>query len=141
MVFGLGSKCTHPLKFVPNCFVDSNSIAGEWLGHEMLPTYAGGNTQQNGSPVLVQVIYCWRHVPLSYGLKFDDVNDVLKALLEAITRRPVQYLEGGLEVHYSVISGAVGETSMMEKLKKWIQFDYPPVFHSGSGQHFSLMTL
>ncbi|EYB95020.1 hypothetical protein Y032_0164g3519 [Ancylostoma ceylanicum] len=36
------------------------------------------------------------------------------------------YLEGGLEVHYSVISGVVGETSMMEKLKKWIQFDYPP---------------
>ncbi|EYC38971.1 hypothetical protein Y032_0684g1511 [Ancylostoma ceylanicum] len=34
----------------------------------------------------------------SYGLKFDDVNAVLKALLEAITRRLVQYLEDGLEV-------------------------------------------
>ena len=77
-------------------------------------------------------------MPLSHGLKFDDVNAVLKALVEAITRRPVQYLEGGLEVHYSIIFGALGETSMMEKLNKWIQFDYPPVFHSGSRTHKAL---
>ncbi|EYC30742.1 hypothetical protein Y032_0004g1742 [Ancylostoma ceylanicum] len=93
VVFGLGSKCTRPLKFVPNCFVDSNSIAREWLGHEMLPSYAEGNAQQSGSPVLAQVTWYWRHVPQSYGLKFDDVDAVLKALLQAITRRPVQYLE------------------------------------------------
>ncbi|EYC36131.1 hypothetical protein Y032_0930g3092 [Ancylostoma ceylanicum] len=82
-----------------------------------------------------------RHVPQSYGLKFDDVNAVLKALVEAITRRHVHYLEGGLGPHYSVISGAIGGTTMMEKLNKWIQFDYPPVFHSGSRPHFSLKTL
>ncbi|EYC22126.1 hypothetical protein Y032_0018g3732 [Ancylostoma ceylanicum] len=73
----------------------------------------------------------------SYGLKFDDVNAVLKAPVEAITRRHVQYLEGGLEVHYSITPEAVGETSMMEKLNKWIQFDYPPVFHSASRPHFT----
>ena len=67
-------------------------------------------------------------MPLSHGLKFDDVDAVLKALVEAITRRDVQYLGGGLEVHYSIISGVIGETSMMEKLNKWIQFDCPPPF-------------
>ncbi|EYC29663.1 hypothetical protein Y032_0006g3108 [Ancylostoma ceylanicum] len=61
--------------------------------------------------------------PISYGLKFDDVNAVLKALLVAITRRPAQYLEGALEAHYSMISGAIQGTSMMEKLNNWIQFD------------------
>ncbi|EYC05446.1 hypothetical protein Y032_0082g1588 [Ancylostoma ceylanicum] len=34
-------------------------------------------------------------MPLSYGPKFDDVNAVFKALVEAITRRPVQCLGGG----------------------------------------------
>ncbi|EYC34126.1 hypothetical protein Y032_0001g26 [Ancylostoma ceylanicum] len=80
-------------------------------------------------------------MPLSYGLKFDDVNAVLKALVEAITRRPAQYLEGGLEVHDSIIFGAIGKTSMMKKLNKWIQFNCPLVFHSGSRPHFSLKTL
>ncbi|EYC18726.1 hypothetical protein Y032_0026g1332 [Ancylostoma ceylanicum] len=80
-------------------------------------------------------------MPQSYGLKFGDVNAVLKALVVAITRRPVQYLEGGLEVYYSIISGAIGESSMMEKLNKWIQFDCPPAFHSGSRPHLSLKTL
>ncbi|EYC25175.1 hypothetical protein Y032_0012g1748 [Ancylostoma ceylanicum] len=51
---------------------------------------------------------CWGHVSQSCGLKFDDVNAVLKALVEAITRRPVQYLEDGLMVHYSIIFGAIG---------------------------------
>ncbi|EYC34311.1 hypothetical protein Y032_0001g351 [Ancylostoma ceylanicum] len=76
----------------------------------------------------------------SHGLKFDDVNAVLKALVEAITRRRVKYLEDGPEVQYSNIFGVIGGTSMMEKLDKWIQFDYPPVFHSGSRPHFSLTT-
>ncbi|EYC15115.1 hypothetical protein Y032_0038g3639 [Ancylostoma ceylanicum] len=107
----------------------------------MSPTYAEGNAQQSGSPVLAQVTWYWRHVPQSYGLKFDDINAVLKAMLQAITRRPVQYLEGDPEVHYSITSGAIGETSMKEKLKKWIQFDYPPLFHSGSRPYFSLKTL
>ena len=80
-------------------------------------------------------------MPLSHKLKFDDVNAVLKALVGAITRSPVPYLEGGLEAHYSIISGAIGQMSMMEKLKKWIQFDYPSLFHSGSRPHFSLKTL
>ncbi|EYC41632.1 hypothetical protein Y032_0561g3476 [Ancylostoma ceylanicum] len=63
----------------------------------MLPTYAEGNAQQSDGPVLAQVTWYWRDVPQNYGLKFNDVNAVLKALLQAITRRPVQYLEGGLE--------------------------------------------
>ncbi|EYC06553.1 hypothetical protein Y032_0075g955 [Ancylostoma ceylanicum] len=56
VVFGLELKCTCLLKFVPYCFVDSYSIARERLGYKILPTYAGGNTEQNGSPVLAQVI-------------------------------------------------------------------------------------
>ncbi|EYB89755.1 hypothetical protein Y032_0228g2880 [Ancylostoma ceylanicum] len=89
VVFEGESTCTRPLEFVPNCLMDSNSIAREWIGrigHEIMPIYAGGNAQQSGSPVLSQVIWYWRHVPQSYGLKSDDVNAVLKALLEAATR-------------------------------------------------------
>ncbi|EYC24121.1 hypothetical protein Y032_0014g2335 [Ancylostoma ceylanicum] len=43
---------------------------------------------------------------------------VFEAPVEAITRRHVQYLKGDLEVHYFTISGAIGETSIMEKLSK-----------------------
>ena len=56
VVFGLELKCTRTLKFVSNCFVDLNSIGREWFGHAILPTYAGGNAQRSGSPVLVQVV-------------------------------------------------------------------------------------
>ncbi|EYB85528.1 hypothetical protein Y032_0296g1685 [Ancylostoma ceylanicum] len=76
-----------------------------------------GDEQQIWQP---DILLYNRHAILSYGLKFDDINAVFKAPVEAITRRHVQYLEGGHEVHYSVIPGAVGETSMMEKLNKRI---------------------
>ncbi|EYB93593.1 hypothetical protein Y032_0180g777 [Ancylostoma ceylanicum] len=56
----------------------------------------------------------WRHMPLSHGLKFDDVSAVFKAAIEAITRRPVQYLEGCLEVHYSIIFGVIQGTSKIK---------------------------
>ncbi|EYC25135.1 hypothetical protein Y032_0012g1720 [Ancylostoma ceylanicum] len=56
VVFELESKCTRSLKFVPICFVNSILIARECPGKEILPTYAGGNAQQRGSPVLAQVI-------------------------------------------------------------------------------------
>ncbi|EYB88023.1 hypothetical protein Y032_0253g258 [Ancylostoma ceylanicum] len=62
----------------------------------------------------------WRHVPQSYGLKLDDVNAVLKALVAAITRRPFQYLEGGFGVNYSIIFGTIGGTIVMKKLNRWI---------------------
>ncbi|EYC24122.1 hypothetical protein Y032_0014g2335 [Ancylostoma ceylanicum] len=83
VVFEGESKCTSPPKFVPICFVNSNSIVRECPEKKILPTYAGRN-----------------------------------APVEAITRRHVQYLKGDLEVHYFTISGAIGETSIMEKLSK-----------------------
>ncbi|EYC12353.1 hypothetical protein Y032_0047g1436 [Ancylostoma ceylanicum] len=64
----------------------------------------------------------WKHVPQNYGLKFDDFNAVLKTFVEAIIRGPVQYLEGCLEVHYSIIFGAIAATSM-EIVTRWIQVD------------------
>ncbi|EYB95630.1 hypothetical protein Y032_0157g3179 [Ancylostoma ceylanicum] len=80
-------------------------------------------------------------MPLIHGLKFDDDNASLKALVEATTRRPVQYLEGGLEVQCSIVFVGIGGTSMMKELNKRVQFDYPPAFHSGSRPHFPLKTL
>ncbi|EYB95694.1 hypothetical protein Y032_0157g3221 [Ancylostoma ceylanicum] len=75
-----------------------------------------------------------------YELKSGEVNAVLKALSEAITGGSVQYPEGGLEVHNSMIFGAAEGTSMMEKPNKWIQFDYRLVFHRSSRPHFALQT-
>ncbi|EYC29150.1 hypothetical protein Y032_0006g2812 [Ancylostoma ceylanicum] len=48
-------------------------------------------------------------MPLSHGLKFDDVNAAFEALVEAITRRPVQYLEG------STVGVDVGDSSAASK--------------------------
>ncbi|EYB97905.1 hypothetical protein Y032_0135g1883 [Ancylostoma ceylanicum] len=56
-----------------DCFVDWNSTARGWLGHEIMPSYAGGNAQRSGNPVLAQELFS----------KFDpsnvDSNIVTKA--------------------------------------------------------------
>ncbi|EYC19884.1 hypothetical protein Y032_0023g766 [Ancylostoma ceylanicum] len=46
----------------------------------------------------------WRYVSQSYGLKLDDVDAVLKALVKGVAGRSVQYLEVNL-----CTAGSLGE--------------------------------
>ncbi|EYB80833.1 hypothetical protein Y032_0398g712, partial [Ancylostoma ceylanicum] len=84
------SKCARSLKFVSICIeLGSNAAVRAWDAVNIYRRKCSITCSH--SPMLSLKNHFWRYVSHSCRLRFDDVNAILKAPVEAVTRGSVQY--------------------------------------------------